>query len=105
MCKTFCFRDGEMGGGCHCVYSLHNILLPVKKIGRSSFKAQVGITVQICAVQWGMVFTSGTFNFAAGSVRAQVERFQFHKNFAEKKSFKILVSILSLQKGPRSLVA
>jgi hypothetical protein len=30
------------------VYSPHNILLPVKKNDRSSFKAQVGITVQIC---------------------------------------------------------
>jgi hypothetical protein len=40
------------------VYSLHNILLPVKKIDRPSFKAQVGITAQICAAQWGTVFTS-----------------------------------------------
>jgi len=55
------------------VYSLHNILLPVKKIDRPSFKAQVGIIVQICAVQWGIymvLYLLVTFNFAAaGSVR------------------------------------
>jgi hypothetical protein len=44
-----------MLGGRHCVYLLHNILLHVKKIDRSSFKAQGG-SVQICDVQWGLVF-------------------------------------------------
>lgn len=64
------------------VYSLHNILLLVKKIDRSSFKAQVGITVQICGVQWGIYMVLDllvTFNFAAGSVRASsFERLKFH---------------------------
>lgn len=69
--KTFCFPDGEMCGRWHCVYSLHNILLPVKKIDRSSFKAQVVIiTVKICAVLCsGVRYTLVTFNFPAGSVK------------------------------------